>query len=162
VKQLRKLPFELSDGKLRNLSQEGTLNPNSEAVIDELFSSGSFFDARDIVQVKYEMLRCVAVEGQSINEAIRACGFSSRQSFYTALAAFEQSGLAGLIPFKRGPKGAHKMTDEVLDFIRQTRRNNPSVQVKELTKQVRECFRLNIHQKSIERALARLQEEASA
>jgi transposase len=148
--------------KLKNLSQNGTLNPNPEGVMDELFASGAFFDARDIVQVRYEMLRRVAKDGQSVSEAIRTFGFSSRQSFYTALEAFEQSGLDGLVPFRRCPKEAHKMTPEVLDFIRETRKQNPSLKVKELTDRVRERFHLNIHQKSIERALARLQEEASA
>ena len=55
----------------------GTLNRKPEAVLDEQFATGDFFDARDIVQVKYEMLRRVA-NGQSIAETIRAFGFSSR------------------------------------------------------------------------------------
>ncbi len=88
----------------KDLSQQGALNPNPEAVLDEQFTTNdNFFDARDIVQVKYEMLRRVA-NGQSIDEAIRAFGFSSRQSFYRARLAFQQSGLAGLMPGRRGRK----------------------------------------------------------
>ena len=89
--------------KLKDLTPPGTLNPKPEAVLDEQFATGDFFDARDIVQVKYEMLRRVA-NGQSIAETIRAFGFSSRQVFYRARAAFQQSGLAGLVPVKRSPK----------------------------------------------------------
>jgi DNA-binding response OmpR family regulator len=93
---------------LKDLDDQGFRNPHPEAVLDEQFASGgSFFDARDIVQVKYEMLRRVA-NGQSIDEAIRAFGFSSRQSFYRARAAFQQKGLAGLMPAKRGPKSTER------------------------------------------------------
>src|SRR5262249_23804372 len=89
--------------KPKDLAPPGTLNPNPEAVLDEQFAAGDFFDARDIVQVKYEMLRRVA-NGQSVAETIRAFGFSSRQVFYRARAAFQQSGLAGLVPTKHRPK----------------------------------------------------------
>ena len=89
--------------KPKDLTPPGTLNPNPEAVLDEQFTAGDFFDARDIVQVKYEMLRRVA-NGQSIAETIRAFGFSSRQVFYKARAAFQARGLAGLVPIKRRPK----------------------------------------------------------
>src|SRR5262245_1020689 len=89
--------------KPKDRTPPGTHNPNPRAVIDDPVASGCFFDARDIVQVKYEMLRRVA-NGQSIAETIRAFGFSSRQVFYRARAAFQQSGLAGLVPMKRSPK----------------------------------------------------------
>src|SRR5438876_6795874 len=95
--------MKFTKSKPKDLTPPGTLNPNPEAVLDEQFAAGDFFDARDIVQVKYEMLRRVA-NGQSIDEAIHAFGFSSRQSFYRARVAFEQKGLAGLMPAKRGPR----------------------------------------------------------
>jgi DNA-binding response OmpR family regulator len=98
------VPNHSRNQNLKDLDDQGALNPNAEAVLDQQFASdGSFFDARDIVQVKYEMLRRVA-NGQSIDEAIHAFGFSSRQSFYRARVAFEQKGLAGLMPAKRGPR----------------------------------------------------------
>ena len=64
----------------------------------------------------YEMLRRVQADGNSITDAAASFGFS-RPSFYQAQAAFEQDGLAGLVPRQRGPKQAHKLTDEVLAFI---------------------------------------------
>jgi hypothetical protein len=67
-----------------------------------------FFDVADVAQVKYEMLRYVA-NGHSIDDALRAFGFSSRKSFYRARAAFEASGLAGLVPVKRSGR-AHQPT----------------------------------------------------
>ena len=44
--------MKFRNGKLKDLTPQGTLNPNPEAVIDEQFASDDgFFDARDIVQV---------------------------------------------------------------------------------------------------------------
>jgi len=97
------MPKNTGEDKFENLIEKGTLNEKPEVVTDELFADGSFFDPSDIVQVKYEMLRRVA-SGQSVAEAIRAFGFSSHDSFYKAQAAFKRSGLAGLLPAKRGPK----------------------------------------------------------
>src|SRR6266436_3940172 len=45
------------DPKSEALSQDGVLNPNPEAVRDDLFTGNPFFDAKDLVQVRYEMVR---------------------------------------------------------------------------------------------------------
>ena len=92
----RSLP---KDPKLDSLRQQGTLNPRPQTVTDELFGSSEFFDARDLVQVKYEMLRRVQKEGRSISAVAVAFGFS-RPSFYQTRSAFEKGGLAGLVPRK--------------------------------------------------------------
>jgi len=51
------------DPKSRALQQAGSLHPHPEQVKDELFLTHPFFDPRDLVQVKYEMLRRVQSEG---------------------------------------------------------------------------------------------------
>lgn len=106
-------------GKLDALRQQGTLDPHPEAVTDELFQDNEFFDPRDLVQLKYEMLRRVEVEQDSVSRTAAAFGFS-RPSFYQAQSAFEQAGIAGLIPQKRGPRRAHKLIAEVMEFIHQS------------------------------------------
>ena len=96
-----------ADRKLRVLQESGTLNPKPEAVRDPAFVAGEFFDARDLVQVKYEMVRRVRVEGDAVAHAAGQFGLS-RPSFYKAQAAFGRDGLAGLLPAKRGPRGPHR------------------------------------------------------
>src|SRR5712664_965239 len=54
------------DAKADALRAHGALHPRPEAVQDPLFASHDFFDRRDLVQVKYEMLRQVDVEGQPV------------------------------------------------------------------------------------------------
>jgi transposase len=146
------------DTKLGTLQQQGTLNPRPKDVSDELFLRDDFFDPRDLVQVKYEMLRRVQTEGQSVTDASANFGFS-RPSFYQALSSFEQDGLAGLVPRKRGPKQAHKLTEEVLTFIGEVRQKEPSVRLPDLVKLIQERFGTKVHPRSIERSLLRHQKK---
>jgi transposase len=146
------------DPKLEALREQGTLNPRSHKVTDALFAKDSFFDSRDLVQVKYEMLRRVQSEGHSVTGAATAFGFS-RPSFYQARSAFEEGGLAGLVPHKRGPKQAHKLTDEVLAFIIATRQKEPHVRAPELVRLIQERFGTKVHPRSIERSLLRHQKK---
>ena len=57
-------------------------------------------------------------DAQGITDACAAFGFS-RPSFYQAQTAFEREGLSGLLPKRRGPRAAHKLTDEVSAFVAQ-------------------------------------------
>jgi len=86
------------DPKQAALREARCLNPRPEAVADAAFTAGpEFFDARDLVQVKYEMVRRVRAEGQPATKAAAASGFS-RPSYYQAAAAVDAGGLAGLVP----------------------------------------------------------------
>jgi transposase len=147
-----------SSSKRDTLRQQGTLNPHPEAVTDERFQENEFFDARDLVQVKYEMLRRVEVEQDSVSRTAAAFGFS-RPSFYQAQSAFEQAGIAGLIPQKRGPRRAHKLTAEVMEFIQRSRAADPSLRTEELAQRVWERFGVRVHPRSIERRLSRQQKK---
>jgi transposase len=140
-------------GKLDNLRQQGILNPHPEAVTDHRFQENEFFDARDLVHVKYEMLRRVEVEQDSVSQSVASFGFS-RPSFYQAQSAFEQTVLAGLIPQKRGPRRAHKLTAEVMEFIQQSRTAQPSLRAEELAQLVQKRFGVRVHRRSIERSLS--------
>jgi transposase len=146
------------DTKLHSLREQGALNPRPEAVTDDLFAASEFFDPRDLIQVKYEMLRRVEKDEQSVTEAAARFGFS-RPSFYQAQSAFAQRGLAGLIPRKRGPKQARKFSGAVLEFVRQAHQENPSLRAADLARQVRERFAVAVHPRTIERGLARDQKK---
>ena len=94
------------------LAEDGTLNPAPEKVRDPKFQEDGFFDPRDIVQVKYEMLRRASVEKASVTDVSDEYGVS-RPTYYQAKADFEEGGIAGLVPRKRGPRGPHKIQGEV-------------------------------------------------
>jgi transposase len=142
------------DPKRQALKEQGVLYPRYQNVTDALFSQSEFFDPRDVVQVKYEMVRRVQVEGVSVTQACAAFAFS-RPSFYKAQLALQQAGLPGLMPRRRGPKCAHKLTDEVMAFIGQRRAKDKTLPAPTLAQQVKERFGITIHPRTIERALAR-------
>ena len=64
------------------LAEDGALNPAPEKVRDLKFQEGGFFDPRDIVQVKYEMLRRASVEKASVTEVSEEYGVS-RPTYYS-------------------------------------------------------------------------------
>ena len=145
---------ERQDSKSRVLREHGALHPRPNQVHDGLFQHSEFFDPRDLVLVKYEMLRRVRVEGRPASEAARAFGFS-RVALYQAMAAFQKEGLPGLLPRRRGPKQASKLTEPVLEFIDRQRSADSSLRAPALAKRVQEHMGLSVHPRSIERALAR-------
>jgi transposase len=140
--------------KEKYLKEQGTLNPRPEAVQDELFQSSTFFDPKDLVQVKYEMLRRVETDGESVLKTSSKFGFS-RPSFYKAQKAFAQHGLAGLVPKKTGPRSAHKLTDEIMDFLQQIHTQDEAIDANSMAQLVLERFGISVHPRSIERAFAR-------
>jgi transposase len=142
------------DQKLVALTASGTVNPHPEAVRDPAFVDNAFFDPRDLVQVKYEMLRRVRVEGGSIAAAADQFGFS-RPTFYKAQAQFARAGLTGLLPGKRGPRGAHKLTAEVLQFIERVQAEEAGVDAPALAERIHQHFGYSVHRRTVERALAR-------
>ncbi|HIE96479.1 MAG: helix-turn-helix domain-containing protein [Sphingomonadaceae bacterium] len=146
---------ESHDPKYEMLRQYGALNAATDAVRDECFLSHEFFDLRDLVQVKYEMLRRVRIDGASVSQAARDFGFS-RTVYYQALALLEEQGLPGLIPKRPGPKGAHKLNDAVLEFIQEQQHGaDEPLRLEALAKMIGKQFAISIHPRSIERALAR-------
>ena len=143
-----------TDPKLAALTESGTVNPRADAVRDPAFTDSDFFDPRDLIQVKYEMLRRVQFERQSIAETAALFGLS-RPTFYKAQADFERAGLMGLLPVKRGPRGAHKITDEVMAFIEQVRAEEEGLDGQQLAKRITNRFGRSVHRRTVERALAR-------
>jgi transposase len=143
-----------ADPKLAALKENGTANPHAQDVHDPAFVGNDFFDPRDLVQVRYEMLRRVRTEGQPIAETAKRFGVS-RPTFYKAQADFERAGLPGLLPEKRGPRGPHKITTEVLRFIEELRAQDESVDIQTLTEAIGKRFDLPVHRRTVERALAR-------
>ncbi|MCF8710479.1 helix-turn-helix domain-containing protein [Rhizorhapis sp. SPR117] len=134
------------------LAEDGTLNPAPEKVGDPKFQEDGFFDPHDIVQVKYEMLRRVSVDKMSVTEASDEYGVS-RPTFYQARADFEDAGLAGLVPRKRGPRGPHKLQGEVLAFLKAQVAPGEPIRARELTDRIQTRFGLDVHPRTIERAL---------
>lgn len=145
---------DTDDPKEQYLHKHGAFHADAEVVADPLFYESEFFDPRDLVLVKYEMLRRVQVDGIPVVEAAKRFGFS-RAGFYKTLSAFQRLGLVGLIPARPGPRQAHKLTDDILEFIDEQVAAQGPLPAAELTALILQEREVCVHPRSIERALAR-------
>lgn len=151
-------PRTPSDRKLDSLRAQKTVNPRAQDVLDAAFLDSEFFDPRDLVQVKYEMLRRVRTDGRAVTDTTKSFGVS-RPTFYKAQSDFERDGLAGLLPGKRGPRGPHKLTAKVMSYITRTLTKNPTLDAAALADDLERYMRVRVHRRTIERALTRLEKK---
>jgi len=134
------------------LAEGGTLYPAPEKIRDPKFQEGGFFDPRDAIQVKYEMLRRVSVEKASVTDVSDDYGIS-RPTYYQAKVDFEEAGIAGLVPKRRGPRGPHKIQNDVLAFLMAQLSPGEPIRAPDLAKLLLKEFGLNVHPRTIERAI---------
>src|SRR6185437_8149479 len=109
------------------------------------FHERGFFDPRDFLQVRYEMVRRHHVEDVPVAMTARLFGVSLPTA-YQAHAAFAAEGIVGLLPKRRGPKQGHKLTPEILAYIEQKTDRAPQL----------------AHQRSVGRSAAYLQAHHSS
>ncbi|MDQ2729739.1 MAG: helix-turn-helix domain-containing protein [Actinomycetota bacterium] len=129
------------------LETAGLLHPRPAAVTAALFAGdGRFFFGADKVQVKYEMLRCHALDGLTVTAAASAHGYS-RAEFYLVAAAFEEAGMTGLLDERRGRKGPTKLTGEVRAFLE----GIPDRSAREAAAEVEASLGVSLHPRSVQR-----------
>ena len=141
------------DEKAAVLRRHGCLNRNPDRVRDRRFLEEEFFDPRDLLQVKYEMVRAVRAERLPIAHGAIRFGLS-RPACYKAIEAFDQDGLPGLLPERPGPRGPHKLTPDVVAFLIDASARDPSLGMDELARMARERLGVALHRRSVQRALA--------
>jgi transposase len=138
--------------KIEALRSCGTLNRHPEEVRNPLFTENDFFDPHDMVQLKYETIRAVQVEGRPIAQAALDSGLS-RPTIYEARESFRQEGIEGLLPEKRGPKNPRKLTSQVRGYLQELVASNPDLKAAALVQRVRRRFGVILHVRTVEKAL---------
>jgi len=138
--------------KRQALQASGTFNPRPGRVRHPLFQHSEFFDPQDLLQLKYESLRAVQQEQYSMARAASEFGLS-RPTLYQAQTHFAARGLEGLLPGKRGPRRAHKLTPEVLEYLEGVRAAEPNLSASQLAARVRQRFGVQVHPRTIQKAL---------
>jgi transposase len=141
--------------KRRALQQEGTLHPAQTRVRAQLFwEHPTFFDARDELQVKYEMLRAHFVDGQTVTTVCDWFGYS-RQTFYILRRRFARRGIAGLRDGRPGRVGPVKCTPDVVEFLRAQRTANPALSIPALVERLARERDVQLHRRTVERLVGR-------
>ena len=139
--------------KRRFLEDSGALHHHPERVHAQLFELNRFFDPLDKVLVKYEMLRACALEERSVVSAAREFGFS-RETYYNALAAFQDYGILGLADGKPGRPGPIKLTGKARQWVLDLHRHRPNLSGRDIAEQLAEELGIEVHRRTIERLLA--------
>jgi len=134
------------------LLEEGTLNPTPENVRDPKFRGSEFFDPHDAVQVKYEMLAS-RLHRQCVGDGGFRRVWRFQADYYQAKANFDAGGIAGLVPKKPGPRGPRKIHGEVLAFLQARLAPGEPVRARELARLIRSELDIEVHPRTIERAL---------
>ena len=136
-----------TQSRMEALERAGLVHPRPAAVTAGLFcSEHPFFLAADKVQVKYEMLRAVAVDGESVVAAAGAHGYS-RAEYYLVVAAFGERGMAGLVDERRGQHAPLRS--------RRGHDLHPEAALSELAREVEGRFGVCLHRRTAELARRR-------
>ncbi|MCX9080886.1 MAG: helix-turn-helix domain-containing protein [Candidatus Methanoperedens sp.] len=143
---------QTSKEKERYLQDYGVLNPHPERIQDELFLANEFFDPRDLLQVRYEMLRRHQIDKVSVLDTAKQFGVS-RVTYYQVAGLYDRFGLIGLVPQKPGPKSPTKCTEEIIEFVIQQRSQQSDIPWKDLIHEVFVNFGVALHRRTIERGL---------
>ena len=144
--------------KQDRLREAGTLNRTPEKVIDPMFAAGDFFDARDLLQVRYEMVREVRLGESTLAQAAARFGVS-RPTCFRMVKAFDGGGLQELVPLRRGPRGPHKISPEIVRFVENHRARHGRVGARRLAPLIEAEFGVKVHPRGLEKALERLQKK---
>src|SRR5258706_12731220 len=102
------------DGKDAALAASRTLNSDPQKVTDPAFTAGGFFDPADLLQVKYEMVRQIEVDGVPVSAAASAFGFA-RPSVYNAPAALAARRPGPRVPARARAQGRPQPTPPAPD-----------------------------------------------
>ncbi len=136
--------------KIDYLKESGNFNQKASDVKDNLFVHNDFFDPHDIMQVKYEMLRKVSRENCSVTKAIHLFGMS-RPYYYKLKNAFDDKGMMGLLPGKRGPKEGFKLKGHSVEFIDRRVKEEPTLTNRHIAEEIETRFHITVHPRTIAR-----------
>lgn len=145
-------------GKKETLRLMGALNKNPKKIKFDLFKAHkNFFDPEDKIQVKYEMLRAVHVDGYSITDTSKLFGYS-RETYYTVTRDFELEGCIGLLDHAQGRRKPEKLQKEIVEFILSERQKNSKKNSGyHIAEKIYENFHIKIHPRTIYKVIKKNQ-----
>ena len=126
------------------------LHQSPEQVRDERFlQEDGFFDPKDIVQVKYELLRTCQVEEVDVTAACARFGFS-RTTYYKVYDAFLRGGIPALMGRPRGRPKPIKVNELVLGYLISEKAKNPRLPAAEMVAPLRQRYQVELSERMIQ------------
>ena len=146
------------DPKEAALAGARCLNPHPEQVTDPEFGASDFLDARDAVQVKYEMVRKVR-RRRSPRPPRRSATPAPRTT--PRPPHWSPPGWTGLCPRGPGRAGPASSPRKSSPGPRSSSPPGPGLRPAQLPDRIADAFGVRVHPRSVERALARRRERHS-
>ena len=126
------------------------LHRTPERVQDDRFTQQTdFFDPKDIVQVKYELLRTCQVERRDVASACLDFGFS-RTTYYKVQQAFLEGGLPALMGRPRGRLKPIKVTDVVRGYLIAEKAKNSKLSAREMVETLKKRYHVQLSERMIQ------------
>ena len=144
----------MATSKIEFLKQEGLLNKNSDRIIHSEFTNNAvtFYD---LPQVKYEFLRNVRIEGESVTSVCKKFGFS-REYFYKLERLFMERGYVSLLNSSMGRRPVLSLNQEIILYIVNKKNENPKISGEQLRKEIMNCYKVECSRRTVERLIKQL------
>lgn len=142
----------MREEKIKFLKKEGLLNQKPDRISHSLFKIHDFFDPLDLLQVRYEMLRSVKVDGYPVAKVCRTFGFS-REYYYKLWRMFLERGFVGLLGAPQGRRPLIALNQELVNFIIHKKLENPKLPSKKICKQIINIYHIECSTRTVERII---------
>ena len=138
--------------KVEHLRATRTYNERHDRVVDELFANSELFDPRDLLQVRYEIVRAVGGGESPERVAVRfgVSGMTARRY----VGSMREGGLLALLPARKGPSGPRALGPRGEEFVDAYIVGHPSASGREVHEALEAALALGVSQRTVERRIA--------
>ena len=140
--------------KESRLKESNTYNPKSDMITASIFANNQLMDPKDLLQVRYELVRAIKCESKPIREICSEYGVSVSTARRYA-EDLKKGGLIALVPEQKGPSGPTKLTKEASDFIDAYRKKNPESSGGKIHSALESKLHTGVSKRTVERYLSK-------
>lgn len=139
--------------KEERLKAAHTFNVNSEKVTDPSFAASDFLDPKDLLQVRYEMVRAVTIDKAAYEDVAARFGVSAI-TVRRAVKDLNEGGVVGLVPDVRGPRDGSKLNEDSKAFVDAYLKKSPAASGREIRDALETEKKVSVSKRTVERYLA--------
>ena len=135
------------------LKANHTFNFRNDKVIASRFIESDLYASRDLLQVRYELVRSIEEGDIALDEVPDKYGVSSVTA-KRYVRSFKEGGMIALVPEQKGPKGPSSLDDEALRFIDSYIAEHPKASGRKVHEALESERHLGISKRTVERYLS--------
>lgn len=140
--------------KEERLKESNTYNPKCDKVTACDFIENEVMDSRDLLQVRYEIVRAIEYDNKPVKEICSEFGVSASTA-RRYVRNLKEGGLIALVPEQKGPSGPTKLSKDAADFIDTYLKNNPKASGGKVHNALENRLHPGISKRTVERYLSK-------